>query len=152
VATATNNLTAKLDAASQAAEQFAQAGKTVVEKSSELGNTYTQVSEDMQKVVAGTKAYENQIVAVGAQLQKLNAVYELQLNALQSQVDAYKAQTEKVAGVTTQVETLVANVQTMNTVAAEALKSQEAYAAGAKQLANQVADLNKVYGNMLNAL
>ena len=152
VTTATNNLTAKLDAASQAAEQFAQAGKNVVAKSAELGNTYTQVTEDMQKVVADTKTYENQVVAVSAQLQKLNAVYELQLNALQSQVDAYKAQTEKVAGVTTQVETLVANVQTMNTVAAEALKSQEAYAAGAKQLANQVADLNKVYGNMLNAL
>ena len=152
VTTATNNLTAKLDAASQAAEQFAQAGKIVVEKSAELGNTYTQVTEDMQKVVADTKTYENQVVAVSAQLQKLKAVYELQLNALQSQVDAYKAQTEKVAGVTTQVETLVASVQTMNTVAAEALKSQEAYAAGAKQLANQVADLNKVYGNMLNAL
>ena len=152
VTTATNNLTAKLDAASQAAEQFAQAGKNVVEKSSELGNTYTQVSEDMQKVVAGTKAYENQVVAVSAQLQKLNAVYELQLNTLQTQVDAYKAQTEKVVGVTTQVETLVANVQTMNTVASEALKCQEAYAAGAKLLANQVADLNKVYGNMLNAL
>ncbi len=152
VTTATNNLTAKLDAASQAAEQFAQAGKTVVEKSSELGNTYTQVTEDMQKVVAGTKTYENQVVAVSAQLQKLNAVYELQLNTLQAQVDAYKAQTEKVMGVTTQVETMVANVQTMNAVASEALKSQEAYATGAKQLANQVADLNKVYGNMLNAL
>ena len=152
VTTATNNLTAKLDAASQAAEQFAQAGKTVVEKSSELGNTYTQVTEDMQKVVAGTKTYENQVVAVSAQLQKLNAVYELQLNTLQAQVDAYKAQTEKVMGVTTQVETMVANVQTMNAVASEALKSQEAYATGVKQLANQVADLNKVYGNMLNAL
>ena len=152
VATATNNLTVKLDAASQAAEQFAEAGKNVLEKSSTLGNTYTQVAEDMQKVVTGTKTYENQVVAVSAQLQKLNAVYELQLNALQAQVDAYKAQTEKVVGVTTQVETLVANVQTMNTVATEALKSQEAYAAGAKQLANQVADLNKVYGNMLNAL
>jgi hypothetical protein len=33
-----------------------------------------------------------------------------------------------------------------------ALESQKAYAAGAKQLAGQVADLNKVYGNMLNAL
>ena len=118
VTTATNNLTAKLDAASQAAEQFAQAGKNVVEKSAELGNTYTQVTEDMQKVVADTKTYENQVVAVSAQLQKLNAVYELQLNALQSQVDADKAQTDKVAGVTTQVETLVASVQTMNTVAA----------------------------------
>jgi hypothetical protein len=79
-------------------------------------------------------------------------VYELQLNALQNQVDAYKAQTEKVLGATAQVEALTANVQTMSTVATEALKSHEAYAAGTKQLANQVADLNKVYGNMLNAL
>jgi hypothetical protein len=99
----------------------------------------------MQKVVEGTKNYETQVASVAAQLQKLNAVYELQLNTLQTQ-------TEKVAGVTTQVETLAANVQTMNNVASEALKSQEAYAAGAKQLASQVADLNKVYGNMLNAL
>ena len=145
VATATNNLTVKLDAASQAADQFAEAGKTVAEKSVNLSATYAQVSEDMQKVVEGTKNYETQVASVAAQLQKLNAVYELQLNTLQTQTD-------KVAGVTTQVETLAANVQTMNTVAQEALKSQEAYAAGAKQLASQVADLNKVYGNMLNAL
>lgn len=145
VATATNNLTVKLDAASQAADQFAEAGKTVAEKSVNLSATYAQVSEDMQKVVEGTKNYETQVASVAAQLQKLNAVYELQLNTLQTQ-------TEKVVGVTTQVETLAANVQTMNNVASEALKSQEAYAAGAKQLASQVADLNKVYGNMLNAL
>jgi hypothetical protein len=53
---------------------------------------------------------------------------------------------------TAQVEALTANVQTLTTVSAEALKSHEAYAASAKQLASQVADLNKVYGNMLNAL
>ena len=152
VATSTNNLVGKLDAASVAAEQFVAAGKNVVEKSGTLSDTYAQVSNDMQKVVEGTKAYENQVVAVSAQLQKLNAVYELQLNALQSQVDAYKSQTEKVVGATAQVEALTANVQTMSAVAAEALKSHEAYAAGTKQLANQVADLNKVYGNMLNAL
>ena len=152
VATSTNNLVGKLDAASVAAEQFVAAGKNVVEKSGTLSDTYAQVSNDMQKVVEGTKAYENQVVVVSAQLQKLNAVYELQLNALQSQVDAYKSQTEKVVGATAQVEALTANVQTMSAVAAEALKSHEAYAAGTKQLANQVADLNKVYGNMLNAL
>ena len=152
VANTTNKLNEKLDAAGQAAEQFALAGKAVSEKSAALGETYVQVTADMQKVVADTKAYEAQVANLSSQLTSLNAVYELQIKALQSQVDAYKAQTEKVAGVTTQVETLVANVQTMNTVAAEALKSQEAYAAGAKQLASQVADLNKVYGNMLNAL
>lgn len=152
VANTTNKLNEKLDAAGQAAEQFAQAGKAVSEKSAALGETYVQVTADMQKVVADTKAYENQVANLSSQLTSLNAVYELQIKALQSQVDAYKAQSAKIADATTQVENLSAGVKSMAEQANEALKNQEAYVAGAKQLANQVADLNKVYGNMLNAL
>lgn len=152
VATAANELVGKLEAAGQTADQFVEAGKTMTEKSAQLGNTYAQVNEDMQKVVAGTKDCDAQVASTSANLQKLNAVYELQLNQLQAQVDAYKAQTEKVVTATAQVEALTANMQTLTTVSTEAVKSHEAYAAGAKQLASQVADLNKVYGNMLNAL
>ena len=152
VATVANELVGKLEAAGQTAEQFVEAGKAMTEKSAQLGNTYAQVNEDMQKVVVGTKECDTQVTSASANLQKLNAVYELQLNQLQAQVDAYKAQTEKVVAATAQVEALTANVQTLTTVSAEAVKSHEAYAAGAKQLASQVADLNKVYGNMLNAL
>lgn len=152
VAVVTNKLNEKLDAAGEAAEQFVIAGKVIGEKSNELSATYAQVNADMQKVAAGTKAYDSQVKAISAQLNSLNSVYELQLKSLQSQVEAYKAQTEKVAGATAQVETLAANVKAMIDVAEAAKKSQEAYAAGAKQLAGQVADLNKVYGNMLNAL
>ena len=152
VAVVTNKLNEKLDAAGEAAEQFVIAGKVIGEKSNELSTTYAQVNADMQKVAAGTKAYDSQVKAISAQLNSLNSVYELQLKSLQSQVEAYKAQTEKVAGATAQVETLTANVKAMIDVAEAAKKSQEAYAAGAKQLASQVADLNKVYGNMLNAL
>lgn len=152
VANTTNKLNEKLDAAGQAAEQFAQAGKAVSEKSAALGETYVQVTADMQKVVADTKAYEAQVANLSSQLTSLNAVYELQIKALQSQVDAYKAQSAKIADATTQVENLSAGVKSMAEQANEALKNQEAYVAGAKQLANQVADLNKVYGNMLNAL
>jgi gliding motility-associated protein GldL len=152
VATATTQLSEKLGAAEQAAEQFVVAGKTISEKSEALGTVYAQVADDMQKVATGTKAYEAQVANVAKQLTSLNAVYELQLNTLQAQVDAYKAQTEKINGTTAQVGNLTATVQKMNEVASEASKSQEAYEAGAKKLAGQVADLNKVYGNMLNAL
>ena len=152
VATTTNKLNEKLDAAGLAAEQFAQAGKAVSEKSVALGETYLQVTADMQKVVADTKAYETQVANLSSQLTSLNAVYELQIKALQSQVDAYKAQSAKIADATVQVESLSTGVKSMAEQANEALKNQEAYVAGAKQLANQVADLNKVYGNMLNAL
>ena len=152
VATAANELVSKLEAAGQTADQFVVNGKVIVEKSASLGKTYAQVSEDMQNVVDGTKECGTQVASASANLQKLNAVYELQMNQLQAQADAYKAQTEKVVAATAQVEALTANVQTLTTVSADALKSHEAYAAGAKQLASQVADLNKVYGNMLNAL
>jgi gliding motility-associated protein GldL len=152
VATATNKLTSKLDAASDAAEQFVSAGKVISEKSDALGSVYAQVTEDMQNVAKGTKEYETKVASVAKQLTSLNAVYELQLQTLQKQVEAYKAQTEKVTSATAQVETLTATVKQMTDAAGNALKSQEAYVAGAKQLANQVADLNKVYGNMLNAL
>lgn len=152
VATATTNLSEKLDAASQAAGQFVEAGKTITEKSESLGAVYAQVADDMKKVASGTKEYESKVAGVAKQLNSLNAVYELQVNAIQVQVDAYKAQMDKVNGATQQLDTLTSAVKKMTDVAGESLKSQEAYEAAAKKLAAQVADLNKVYGNMLNAL
>ena len=152
VATATTQLSEKLDAAGQAAEQFVVAGKVISEKSEALGATYGQVAEDMKQVATGTKEYETKVAAVAKQLNSLNAVYELQINAVQAQVEAYKAQAEKVSGATQQIEGLTSTVKKMTDVSAEALKAQEAYEAAAKKLAAQVADLNKVYGNMLNAL
>ena len=152
VATATNKLVVKLDAAGEAAEQFVEAGKIVGEKSDALADTYAQVTADMKKIAVETKAFENQVSDISAKLNSLNAVYELQLKALQSQVDAYNAQTLKVTEATAHVENMVAGIKSMTEQTNEALKTQEAYVAGSKQLANQVADLNKVYGNMLNAL
>ena len=145
VATATTQLSEKLDAAGEAAGQFVVAGKVISEKSEALGNVYAQVATDMQQVAAGTKEYEAKVASIAKQLNSLNAVYELQVNAIQAQVDAYKAQTEKVTDATEQVNALTATVKKMNDVADEALKGQE-------KLASQVADLNKVYGNMLSAL
>ena len=152
VATSTMQLSEKLEAAGQAAEQFVEAGKTISEKSEVLGATYGQVAEDMKKVAVGTKDYENQVVAVAKQLNSLNAVYELQVNAVQAQVEACKSQVEKMNGATEQINGLATTMQKMTDVSAEALKAQEAYEAATKKLAAQVADLNKVYGNMLNAL
>lgn len=152
VATATNNLSDKLDAATQAAGQFVEAGKTISEKSVNLGSVYAQVTDDMKKVAAGTKDYEAKIAGVAKQLSSLNTVYELQVNAVQAQVDAYKVQFEKVNVANQQIESLTSTVKKMTDVAGESLKSQEAYEVAYKKLVSQVTDLNKVYGNMLNAL
>lgn len=152
VATVSTKLGEKMEAASEAAGKFAVSAEAVSKKNDELGAAYTSIVSDMQGVVAGTKNYQKSVEAVGAKLGSINSVYELQLNALQAQAEAFKAQTAQVNVVSDKVKAMTADVEKMQAAAAEASKSHAAYEAASKKLAQQIADLNKVYGNMLNAL
>lgn len=152
VATSTTKLSEKMDAASAAAEKFAGSQDALASASASLDKTYQTVATEMQGVVDGTKNFNKGIETatkgietVNTKLSSINSVYELQLTAVQSQAEAYKAQAAQVQAMTNDVQKIQAAV-------AEAAKSQEAYEAAAKKLAAQVADLNKVYGNMLTAL
>lgn len=143
---------AQMEAAGAAAGKLAVSSDAVSKKNDELVNTYAAIATEMKGVVEGTKEYKKGVDAVGAKLNSLNSVYELQLNTLQAQIDAYKAQTIQVNAVSENVKAIAAEAQKAQAAAAEAAKSQAEYEAAAKKLAQQVAELNKVYGNMLNAL
>lgn len=145
VVTASGELAEKLNAASKATDQFVAAGQEMTLNSKNFGDVYARVATDMQRVAQGTQEYEAQVAAIAKQLSSLNAVYELQVKTVQTQVDNAKGSAQ-------QLEMLNESMTKMNNVVGEALKSQEVYEAGAKKLASQVADLNKIYGNMLNAL
>lgn len=166
VAVASNKLGEKMDAASEkveaasdkmavigeAAAKFAASSDAVSKKNEELGAAYSTIVNDMQGVVAETKNLHKGVETVGAKLGSLNSVYELQLAALQAQVESYKAQTAQVNAAADQVKAMTADVQKIQASISEAVKEHAAYEAAAKKLSQQVADLNKVYGNMLNAL
>lgn len=145
VATATTQLTTKMEAAGNAAEQFAASQNGLLNVSNQLSEAYKAAETHMQGAADTTKAFAANMQNVGTQLTTLNSIYELQINALKEQVDIAKAQN-------TTLDKVSSNLQTMESHVAEAQKSQEAYAAGSKKLAAQVADLNAIYGNMLNAL
>lgn len=166
VAVASNKLGEKMEAAGEkveaasdkmavigeAAAKFAASSDAVSKKNEELSAAYGTIVTDMQGVVAETKNLQKGVEGIGTKLSSLNSVYELQLAALQAQVDAYKLQTTQVTAATDQVKAMTADVQKMQASINEAAKEQAAYEASAKKLAQQVADLNKIYGNMLSAL
>lgn len=145
VATATTQLTSKMEAAGTAAEQFAASQNGLLSVSNQLSEAYKAAETHMQGAADTTKTFAVNMQSVGAQLSTLNSIYELQINALKEQVEITKAQNSTMGEVSN-------HLQAMNAHATEAEKSQEAYAAGSKKLAAQVADLNAIYGNMLNAL
>ena len=121
---AADSYAAKLATAGAATESYAAATTT-------LAQNYEQISADVKSVAEETKAYKAGVMEVGQKLASLNSVYELQLQAVNAQIEAQKSAAA---------------------AAKEAAEAQAAYAAGAKQLQKQVTDLNGIYGNMLSAL
>jgi gliding motility-associated protein GldL len=128
----------KLAAAELATETYTAATAT-------LAQTYAQVTGDMQTIAADTQAYKAGVEQVGQKIASLNSVYELQLQTVNAQVEAQKQVASSVAEMVEAQQRSVA-------LANEAVAAQTAFAASAKQLQQQVADLNGIYGNMLNAL
>ncbi|MBO4690568.1 MAG: gliding motility protein GldL [Paludibacteraceae bacterium] len=121
---ATEDYAAKISAAGNATYSFAQA-------TNGLSGTYAQVSEDMKGVADETRAYKKSVDEIAQKLASLNSVYELQLQAVNAEMEAQKS--------------VVA-------AAKDAADAQAKFAEGAKGLQKSIADLNAIYGNMLNAL
>ncbi len=142
VATTGVKLGEKLAAAEAATESYANA-------TSALAQNYVQITGEMEKVNAQTQTYKQNVELVGKNIAALNSVYELQLQNMNAQVEAVKAQTEAQKNIAAATKQAADN---QIAFAKEAAEAQAAFAKGAQQLQKQVTDLNAVYGNMLSAL
>lgn len=138
VADGTAKLTEKLAGAAAAADKFTGAQDTLNAASEKLGANYQAAAANVEAVAAKAEAFGKAQDGVNAQVAALNAVYELQAKAVKETA--------------TKAEAYAASIAKLEENAAATLKSAEAVAAAQDKLAKQVADLNKVYGNMLNAV
>lgn len=152
------SLTEGIQKLAKTAAQLNDLGK-IAEGTAKLGEKMEVAGTAMEKFAASatnmsgqTEAYEKGLNAVNANLNNLNAIYELQLKNVQAQADALKLQADKTNAATAQVELMAEDMKKAAAATSAAAKSSESFEAAAKQLAAQVADLNKVYGNMLSAL
>jgi regulator of replication initiation timing len=74
------------------------------------------------------------------------------LKNIQAQTEGLNQQTEKIMTVNEELNVIAGDVQKMKSATSIAAVEAENYKVGTTKLAKQVADLNQVYGNMLNAL
>ncbi len=152
VATATNGLVEKMTVAGEAAQNFAATQTTLATATEGVAQQYTAIQTQMAAAVGQVQAYGKGVESLNAQLSSVNAVYELQLKEIQAQAATFKAQTEKLNGVNTTIDTLAAQATQLQQNTVASVEASKQYLAGQQKLAAQVADLNKVYGNMLSAL
>lgn len=149
---ATEQFTKNIDTASQATTKFVQSQESLNSASNKLATSYQGVSTDMDEVVKNTKVYSGKVESVTKNLSSINSIYEIQLKNIQVQSESLTQQTEQVRLASTQLEGVVTNTQKIKAATTLAAVEAEKYKDATQQLSKQIAELNQVYGNMLNAL
>jgi gliding motility-associated protein GldL len=117
-----------------------------------LTTSYQGISSGMEAVEKNTKLYAGKVEDINKNLSSINSIYEIQLKNIQSQSESITQQTEKVRIVTDELGLIAGEVQKMKAATNIASVETENYKIGTVKLSKQIADLNQVYGNMLNAL
>ena len=152
ISSSVNNLTGTYNAASEAMKNDLNATKDLVgnmkaasDSAKVLTDHYNKSAEVLMKSAAALDfsqvqggAYQKQLEKISANLSALNALYELQMQTSQKQVDSSKILGEKF-------DSFVKNIN-------DSIEKTAKYKEGVDTLAQNVAALNKVYGNMLAAM
>ncbi|MDO9154901.1 MAG: hypothetical protein Q7U47_14535, partial [Paludibacter sp.] len=103
-------------------------------------------------VEKNTKQYASKVDDINKNLSSINAIYEIQLKSIHVQSEALTTQSESLRKVSEDLNLVSTEVKKIKTAALTAVEETEHFKSGTAQLTRQVADLNKIYGNMLNAL
>jgi gliding motility-associated protein GldL len=145
IASSSAHLGQSMDAASKAAEAY-------VNSQSNLTSSYAAIAERMTAVADGAAQYARNIESTNGVLSSINSVYELQLQNVKKQAELFGQQGQQLASAAAGLDRVSAEVAKLQEATAQAAAEGAKYQAGVAQLQQQIADLNKVYGNMLNAL
>jgi gliding motility-associated protein GldL len=148
----TDQLVNNIKGATQVTGTFIKNQDTLNSATGLLSTSYQGISDGMEAVEKNTKLYAVKVDTINKNLSSINSIYEIQLKNIQSQSEGLTQQTEKVSAVNEELSVIVSDVQKMKSATSIAAVEAENYKTGTTKLAKQIADLNQVYGNMLNAL
>jgi gliding motility-associated protein GldL len=125
------------------------ATNAIKDASSQLLTSYSGLTKSLDTNISSLNGNGKEITAslttISGNLSKINSIYELQMNALNDQVNESKKAVSHSQQTNSSLTTIATNF-------AQVLADTEAYKQESGKLKKQVSDLNAVYGNMLNAL
>lgn len=141
-----------MESAAELTSKYTETQQSLEKATGNLFASYETLNADMNAVVDHTKQYADNVVGLNKNLSSLNSLYEIQLKNLQIQSETVAAQTESTRLINKNLDELVAEQKKIHEETVKAGEEMGKYRNSAAQLTAQVAELNKVYGNMLNAL
>jgi len=139
---ATDAYIRNMNVAGEAIGQFANQQAAMAQSSQVLANTYATSGQNLKShfdtLSANNQAYGEKLGDVTRNLSAINSAYELQLQGVNSQVQASQALTQGLSEITNQFQ--------------QSASDAKVYREQVAQLSQSVSELNSIYGNMLSAM
>lgn len=148
----TEKFVKNIENASLATRKYTQSQDSLNAEVERLQTSYTGVAAGMDLVEKNTKQYSSKIEDINRNLSSINSIYEIQLKNIHTQSESLNLQSEAMRKATDELNAVLAEIKKIKTATSTAVDEAESFKTGATGLSRQIADLNKIYGNMLNAL
>lgn len=152
VADVTEKFVRNIESASTATKKYTTTQDSLNAEVDRLHTSYVAVSDGMNVVERNTRQYATKVDEINKNLSSINSIYEIQLKNIHVQSEALTSQSESLRKVSDELNSVSGEVKKIRTATLSAVEDTENFRTATSQLSRQVADLNKVYGNMLNAL
>ena len=149
---ATDQFVKSIDNATVVTGSFTKSQEALNGATAQLTTSYQGIETSMDAVEKNTKVYATKVESINKNLASINSIYEIQLKNIQAQSEGLTQQNEKLKTVNEELNFIVGDVQKMKSATTVAATEAENFKTGTAKLSQQITDLNKVYGNMLNAL
>lgn len=149
---ATDQFVNNINGATQATGKFIKNQESLNNAADLLTNSYQGITDGMVVVEKNTKIYAGKVEDINKNLSSINSIYEIQLKNIHAQSEGLTMQTERIRTVSSELNLIANDVQKMKSATSIAAEESENFKTGTTKLSKQIADLNQVYGNMLNAL
>lgn len=137
---------------SQNTTRYAESQESLVEATGKLQQIYERIGEDTEKIEVNTQEYRTKVERINNNLAGMNSIYEIQLKDIHAQSVHFHNQTEISKKMTDEMRLVTGEIGKLKYVSDDFSIATEKLKHNANELADNIAKLNQIYGNMLNAM
>lgn len=152
VVKSTEKLNSNLEEASNVTSKYVHTQEQLNNAVGNLHSSYQSINSGLEMVDKNTKSYALKLDDINKSLASINTVYEIQLKNIQAQSEGIAKHNEAIKVVGVDLNAINSSMEKVKILSQNAAEQAEIFKSGTEKLSKQVAELNQVYGNMLNAL
>lgn len=132
--------------------RYAQSQESLIDSTQNLQEIYQRIGMDTEKIEVNTREYRSRVERINSNLAGMNSIYEIQLKDIHAQSVYFHNQSEISKKMAVDMNNITGEMSKLLEVSDEFSLATEKLKTNANELADNIAKLNGIYGNMLNAM